>query len=481
AVFRPDTYELTAELRVADLIKKADGLTEEAFTGRAQIFRLEEDLSRGIRSFEIKRALAGDPQHNLLLQREDEVVVSSVNELRDSFRVSIQGEIRMPGQYDFAGNLTLKDLIVQAGGLTDAAFKRVEIARLIKRDSISTTDNRASEIIVADINGDLSSAASNVPLQPFDVITIRRKAGYQVPESVQVAGQVQYPGPYALNNRSERVSSVLARAGGYTADAYPEGAYLKRMNSEADKMKSKEALKTLQKNVTDTSASGKQLMQELVRDYDKIPLDIPAILQSPGSIEDLVLRSGDELVLPKFDGQVKVSGAVLMATQVPYQSSHSLKNYLNEAGGFSSRALRRKTYVVYANGKAATTSHFLIFKSYPKVLPGSEIVVPAKLETKKTSTAEIIGISDLKTMRNITQERMQKLMAMPWSSLPLEASFKMVKGKGSRKLAVFSDPDCPYCKRLEKELEAVSDVTIHTFLFPLPSHPNAPAKAHAVW
>jgi hypothetical protein len=145
--------------------------------------------------------------------------------------------------------------------------------------------------------------------------------------------------------------------------------------------------------MADSGSSRGLLEQEISREYDKIPLDIPAILRNPGSVEDLVLRAGDELVIPKFDGQVKVSGAVLMATQIPFSESNSLKDYLNAAGGFSSRALRKKTYVIYANGKAATTSHFLFFKSYPKVMPGSEVIVPAKPENKKTSTAEIIGIS----------------------------------------------------------------------------------------
>jgi protein involved in polysaccharide export with SLBB domain len=374
-------------------LSMVDGLTQDAYTGRGQIIRLEDDLSRGIRSFEIKKALAGDPENNLLLQREDEVLISSVADLRDTFKISIQGEVRQPGQYDYVNSLTLKDLILQAGGFTDAAYKSIEIARLIERDSIAAGDTRASEIINTEIDGDLASTNANLPLRPYDVITIRRKAGYLVPESVQVSGQVQYPGPYALNNRSERVSSLLKRAGGYTADAYPEGAYLKRYNTELDKMKSQDALTTLQKNVKDSSYANKQLVQEITREFDKIPLDIPAILQAPGSIEDLVLRSKDELYIPKFDGQVKVSGAVLMTTQVPYREKNSLKDYLNDAGGFSSRALRRKTYIVYANGKAAITSHFLFFKSYPKVLPGSEVIVPAKPETKKTSTAEVIGIS----------------------------------------------------------------------------------------
>lgn len=391
AVFRPDVYQLTPGLQVADLIRKADGLKEDAFTGRGQIIRLQEDLTRSILSFDIKKALANDAAHNYPLQREDEVLISSLLDLRDSFKVTIQGEIRMPGQYEYVDKLTLKDLILQAGGFTDAAFKNIEIARLIKRDSISATDNRASTIINTEINGDLTSATANLGLQAFDVVTIRRKAGYTIPETVTVAGQVQYPGPYALSSRNERVSDILKRAGGYTPDAYPEGAYLKRFKTDAEKLKSQDVAKKLQKNVKDTST--KNVVEEITREYDQIPLDLPLIMRLPGSVEDLVVRARDELFIPKFDGQVKISGSVLLATQVPYQKKNNLKDYIDEAGGFNGDAWRRKAYVVYANGKAATTKHFFFFKFYPKILPGSELVVPKKLEKKGASTGEIIGIS----------------------------------------------------------------------------------------
>lgn len=392
AVFRPDVYQLVPGLHVADLIRKADGLKEDAFTGRGQIIRLQEDLTRSMLSFDIKKALAGDAAHNTLLQKEDEVLISSIQDLRDSFKVTIQGEVRIPGMYEYVENLTLKDLILQAGGFTDAAFKNIEIARLIHRDSISATDNRASTIINTEINGnDLSSMVANIGLQPFDVITIRRKAGYTIPETVMVSGQVQYPGPYALSSRNERVSDVLRRAGGYTPDAYPEGAFLKRYKTEDEKQKSLDAAKKIQKNSKDSSY--KSITEEITREYDKIPLDLPYILQSPGSVEDLVVRYRDELFIPKFDGQVKISGAVLLATQVPFQSKNSMRDYINEAGGFSGDAWRKKTYVVYANGKAATTKHFLFFKFYPKMKPGSELIVPKKVEKKGLSTGEVIGIS----------------------------------------------------------------------------------------
>lgn len=393
AVFRPDSYQLTPSLRVADLIRKADGLQEDAYTGRGQIIRLQEDLSRSILSFDIRKALAGDANHNTLLQREDEVLVSSILDLRDSFKVIIQGEVRKPGSYEYVEKLTLKDLILQAGGFTDAAFKNIEIARLIRRDSISATDNRASTIINTEVNGDLSSATANIELQAFDVITVRRKAGYTIPEIVMVSGQVQYPGPYALSSRNERVSDILRRAGGYTPDAYPAGAYLKRFKTNEEKQKASDVAKKLEKNIRDTSISSKNIVEEITREYDKIPMDLPLIIQSPGSVEDLVVRAKDELFIPKFDGQVKISGSVLLATQVPFQKNNSLKDYINEAGGFSADAWRKKTYVVYANGKAATTKHFLFFKFYPRILPGSELVVPKRSEKKGLSTGEIIGVS----------------------------------------------------------------------------------------
>jgi protein involved in polysaccharide export with SLBB domain len=393
AVFRPDVYELISGLTVADLIRKADGLKEDAYTGRAQILRLQDDLRRSILSFDVRKALSGDAAHNIPLKREDEILISSVLDLRDSFKVTIQGEIRMPGEYDFVENLTLRDVILQAGGFTDAAFKSIEIARLIKRDSIAATDNRASTIINTEIDRDLSLDASAINIMPFDVITVRRKAGYVLPESVIISGQVQYPGPYALSNRSERVSDLLKRSGGYTPDAYPSGAYIKRYLTEEEKRK-KEDAKEIQKNISNKdTVTLRDLDESSKKQFVRIPLDLPSIMDNPGAIQDLVLRSNDELVIPKFDGQVKISGAVLLETQVPYNEKNSFKDYVSSAGGYSGDSWTKNSYVVYANGKAATTKRFLFFKLYPKIQPGSEIIVPKRPDRKGLSTGEIIGIS----------------------------------------------------------------------------------------
>lgn len=393
AVFRPDVYELTTGLTVGDLIRKADGLKEDAYTGRGQILRLQDDLRRSILSFDVYKALSGDENHNLILKREDEILISSVLDLRDAFKVTIQGEIRKPGEYDYVENLTLRDIILQAGGFTDAAYKSIEIARLIKRDSIAPTDNRASSIINTEIDGDLSTGIGSVAIKPYDVITVRRKAGYSLPETVIISGQVQYPGPYALSNRSERVSDLVKRAGGYTPDAFPDGAYIKRYLTEEEKKKKQDA-KEIQKNISNKDTlTLRDLEEGSKKEFVRIPIDLPSIMNKPGSIEDIVLRMNDILFIPKFDGQVKISGTVLLETQIPFNSKSSFNDYISSAGGYSGESWIKNSYVVYANGKAATIKKFLFFKSYPKILPGSEIIVPKKPEKKGLSTGEIIGIS----------------------------------------------------------------------------------------
>jgi len=227
AVFRPGTYELTQGMTVDNLIKKADGLTEDAYKGRAQIFRLNDDLSKGILSFNA----FNDP--TIILKREDSVVVKSIFDLRDEYYVSIQGEVRKPDFYSYNDSLSLKDIILQAGGLTDAAYpQKIEIARLIYRDTVTSKDVRASEIINISGMEDLSSQSKNMQLKPYDLVTVRRKPGYAEMQTVKIVGELQSPGPYVLEKREERVSDILKRAGGFTPEAYKEGAFIKRYNDD---------------------------------------------------------------------------------------------------------------------------------------------------------------------------------------------------------------------------------------------------------
>lgn len=393
AVFRPDVYELTSGLRISDLIRKAEGLKENAFMGRALVFRLLPDFTRSVYSFDLSKIISNplDTINNIRLVREDEVIVSSINELTDTMKVNIQGEVRMSGTYDYVTNLTLKDLILQAGGFTDAAYKTIEISRMIKRDIVSVEDIKSANLITVEIDGDLQSPNSNIKLSPNDVVVVRRKAGYQSLESVSIVGMVQFPGPYTLSIRSERVSSIFKRAGGALPDADLSGAYIRRTRSETEIKMAEESLKKIKNSVKDTTVAIDT--DGVLNKHEQIPLDLQYIINNPGSTMDMILKENDEIIVPKYDAQVKISGFVSSPTIIPFQNNLKLTDYISAAGGFNGRGWKGKVYVVYNNGKAAATKHFLFFKKYPKVLPGSNIVVPMRPDRKGISTGEIIGLT----------------------------------------------------------------------------------------
>jgi protein involved in polysaccharide export with SLBB domain len=391
AVSRPGNYEISDNLTIGQLIRRSDGLREDAYTERGQLIRLKEDLTVEFIPFNVKQVLNG--VEDITLKREDRVIISSIFDLKDAYNITIQGEVRKPGIFRYAEGLSLKDLILQAGGFTDAAFaQRIEIARLLRRDTLTETDKRLSQIIdVRDIN-DLSVSSASIKLSPFDVVTVRRLPGFLPLESVNATGQVQFPGPYVLQNRSERISDLLKRAGGLTPEAFVEAAFLRRTNVHniSGEIKA-ETVNKIQASLKDSSNS---IVGSVQRNFDQIPLDLQKIITDPGNEEDLVLKPGDELYIPRNDKEVRISGEVLFPTQAPYNDRKSFKDYVSDAGGFTDFSRKRRAYVIYPNGKAASTKHFLFFRSYPKVKPGSEIVVPKQGEkTRRHSTTEVVALA----------------------------------------------------------------------------------------
>lgn len=389
AVYREGVFELDSGMTVNDLINKADGLREDAFMQRAEIFRLKNNLTKEMLSFDLNDTIA---EKSILLKREDSVVVSSIFDLKDKYYVSVLGEIRNPGYYDYRDSLTLKDVILQAGGFTVAAFpERIEVARLIKRDTLTAQDVRASTIIEVRGLEDLSSPEKNLQLEPSDIITVRRKPGFLAFQTVTVTGQLQYPGPYVLAKREERVSDLIKRAGGFTPEADLDGAYIKRYNLEDKTNQVKQqTILNIQEQLNDSTNF---VQQDVEKQYDQIPLNVAKLLANPSSPEDVVLMSGDELIVPKYNAEVKISGSVLFPTQIPYNEKYNLRDYISSAGGVSESGKKNKIYVVYANGKASATHGFLFFKSFPTVKPGTEIIVPAKEEKRPFSTVEFIGVA----------------------------------------------------------------------------------------
>ena len=391
AVFRPDTYSFYDGMRISDLISKADGLKEDAYSNRARIIRLRSDLTTEIVNVNLAQALSGDLDADVALKREDVITVYSILDFEEEFSITIDGEIKKPGVYDYYENLTLNDLFVQAGGLTGSASKRVEIARMIQSEEIDDSNPRKIELFNIEISADNNEQAKNFALLPFDVVNIRKMAVYEKPEMVTVSGAVHYAGKYVLANKQDRVYDVIQRAGGLTSVANIEGVRIKR----PIQAKQIEALENVNLNLGKKDSIQNKLEKKLKEDlkYATIPVDWKSIVKNPKSNTNVTLFAGDEIEVVAFNEGVKVTGNVLLTSEIPYDRSKGFPYYINAAGGVDAKGWKKKAYIIYPNGKAYVASSFLFFKNYPKVTPGSQIIVPEKPETKKMSTGEFVSIA----------------------------------------------------------------------------------------
>ncbi|KQB44185.1 Periplasmic protein involved in polysaccharide export [Flavobacterium daejeonense] len=393
AVFRPDYYSYSEGMRVSDLIKRAEGLKEDAYTKRARIIRLQSDLTTEIVTVDLATVLAGDRTADIALKREDQLTIYSVLDFREEYKVTIDGEVKNPGEYDYVDNLSLNDLIVQVGGLTGSASKRVEIARMIKSDVIDDANPKRIELVELEITADNNEQVKNFVLQPFDVINIRRMAVYEKPQMVKVSGAVVYPGKYVLANKKESVYNVVMRAGGLTAVANIEGMKILRPIKQEQIDEIERVDLNLSQNDSLKNGMTKKLKEEV--QFAVIPLDWEKIEKDKAHYSNVTLFPEDEIVVSTFNEGVKVTGNVLLNSEIPYRKSKGLNYYLNAVGGVNSKGWKKKAYVIYPNGKADVTSSFLFFKSYPKVTPDSQIVVPERPERKRMSTGEWVSIGSV--------------------------------------------------------------------------------------
>jgi protein involved in polysaccharide export with SLBB domain len=393
SVYLPGDYELTPGMSLKDLLLKAQGLTENAYKQRGLIRRQQADLTPQLISFNPFEVLQNNTG-NISLQRNDSVIISTVSELRDVNTVTIGGEIRHGGTFPFVENMSLKDLVLLAGGFTDAAIpERIEVARRIRKDTFSVADVQIAEVFDVKSIDDLETRGNDVKLQPYDAVIVRRNPGFIEQVNVQVEGEVVFPGPYVLQSKNERVSDLIKRAGGLTLQAYEEGGYITRINknSLASEVNTQKVTK-MQEQFKDTTH---RVEKEIRRETDQIAVNLNSILASPKGKEDIVLEEGDVLTIQKEKMEVRISGDVLFPTSVIYQNKFDLKDYISRAGGFTDNSRKARVYVLYPNGNAGRTKHFLFVKSYPKVTPGSEIIVPKRADTerRKLTTGEVIGIT----------------------------------------------------------------------------------------
>ncbi|RZM10547.1 MAG: capsule biosynthesis protein, partial [Pedobacter sp.] len=325
AVFRPGQYELENGLTLKTLISKADGITEDAFLNRGYISRLNADNSLSLLSFDVSKVLAGT-ESDIKLQREDQVTISSIFDLREEYEVSIQGEVREPGAFKFADNMNLEALIQMAGGFKEGATpNRIEISRRIKNSDATSASALTAEVFTVNVDQNLKIQNNDFILKPFDIVSIRSSEGYQVQRQVKLEGEVLYPGTYTITRKDERISDVIKRAGGLTPLAYAEGASLKRpgrndVNNPDSLLKKEEErykllnLRRLQqdggdeKEDADKDSVEKDI--EILRS-DLVGISLDQILKKPLSRQDLILEDGDIIKVPKELQTVSVTGEVL--------------------------------------------------------------------------------------------------------------------------------------------------------------------------
>ena len=395
AVFRPNIYSFYKGMRISELIAQADGLKEDAYTSRATIVRTKEDLTTEVTNVNLSKALAGDEEANITLRKEDVVTVYSILDFKEDFKITIDGEIKKPGVYEFYENLTLNDLLVQAGGLTGSASKRVEVARMIKSDEVNDANKQRVQLFNLEIFAGNNEQIKNFILAPFDVVNIRRMAVYEKPEMVTVTGAVNYTGKYVLANKKEKIYDVILRAGGLSSVANLDGVKIKR----PIQAKQIEELENVNLNLGTKDSIQNKLTKKLKEDlkYATIPVDWRAIVENPTDKTNVTLFPGDEIEVSIYNESVKVTGNVLLTSEIPYNKGKGFNYYLESVGGTDAKGWKKKAYIIYPNGKAAVSTTFFFIRTYPKVLPGSQIVIPEKPETRKMSTGEWVSIGSVIT------------------------------------------------------------------------------------
>ena len=386
AIYRPGMYELGEGTHtVRELIGRAEGLREDAFRGRALLFRERDDLTPEIVAVDLEGVLSGRLT-DISLRRNDVLVVSSVHDLEDRGGFTIGGEVARPGVYPYAAHTTVEDLIVQAGGLLDGASTvKVEVSRRLKDPKSTTPSNGVGKVYAFSLKeGLVVDGEAGFELAPFDVVEVRRSPGYQPQRQVVLDGEVVFTGNYTLIRKNERLSDLVKRAGGITDDAYVRGGRLIRRMNEEERAIRDAALRAAQQNRGADSVSLEKLMAD---DYYAVGIELDKALSNPGSDYDVVLREGDRLVVPEYVSTVKINGDVMYPNTTVYLKDKRVKYYIAQAGGYGARAKRNKAYIVYMNGRVARV------KGRAKVEPGCEIIVPSKRDRKRMGIAEILGLT----------------------------------------------------------------------------------------
>lgn len=404
AVFHPGQYQMDGSIKtVRQLIKAADGLREDAFLKRAVMHRQKEDLTMEALSVDVEGIMDGTVA-DIPLRKNDILFIPSSLDMKGERTLTIDGEVNFPGVYQYADNTTIEDLVLQAGGLTEAAsMAKVDVFRRIKNPDAVTDDEKLSETYSFSLrDGLVMGDGQDFHLQPYDEVFVRKSPAYSEQRNVKISGAVNFSGNYAMDNKDYRLSDLVKAAGGLSSLAYAKGARLQRTLTEEEKKQRESALKASQIQIYEESLRSEKTF-DMARadsimnlkldlgDTYPVAINLEKAMQNPGSLDDVRLREGDELQIPQFSNTVKISGDVMYPISINYEKGKSLSYYIKRAGGYADRAHKSRVYTIYMNGSVEQLGR----RSSRSIQPGCEIVVPTKPQRNKMTPQEmmIIGTS----------------------------------------------------------------------------------------
>lgn len=388
-VMRPGTYALGADMAtLRDLVNKADGLVEDAYTERALIYREGPDLTLQVIPVDLGAVMNGTAP-DVELKRNDIIEIASLQEIIDRGGFTIQGLVADPGTYPYAENTTIEDLILQAGGmLQGASTARIEVARRIIDPKSLRPSNETAEIFSFPYNGG-KVGSNGFTLEPYDIVTVRKSPVYVAQQRVAIGGEVAFEGAYTISKRNERLSDLVNRAGGLTNAAYVRGAHLSRKMTEDEMQAREESMRIARMMRGGEGADSISMDKMVLSDRYNVGIELDKAMANPGSDEDLVLQEGDVLFIPQLVNTVRVQGDVMFPNTVVYKKGENLKYYINQAGGYGSRAKKSHAYVVYLNGTVARA------KGKVAIEPGCQIIVPSKAPGKGPDWQAIMSVASV--------------------------------------------------------------------------------------
>lgn len=388
AVYRPGIYQYSGQVNTVKLlVEKAEGIMGDAFLGRAVLHREREDLTKEVIQVDLKNILNGT-KPDIALKRNDVLYIPSIHDLQDLGTITVFGEVARPGSFPFAENTTLEDIIIQCGGLKESASSvRVDVSRRIKDSKGTQVSKEIGQMFSFALkDGFVVDGEQGFKLQPYDQVFVRRSPSYQTQVNVSVSGEVLYDGTYALTQKEERLSDLLTKAGGLTPYAYAKGARIVRRINEEERFRMEKVL-----DVARQSASGSDSIDIKKLDLGNVyfvGIDLEKALKNPGSDADLVLREGDQLVIPEYNNTVRISGDVMYPNTVSYVKGKKLSYYIEQAGDYGQKAKKKRAFVIYMNGQVKKASKW----DNDLIQPGCEIIVPTK-EKSEFKLQNILSIA----------------------------------------------------------------------------------------